>query len=168
MSGSSLPNQPVGPDEFRRLLSYFPAGVTVATTLDAAGRPQGMTASAVVSASLEPPLVLLCVDHTADFHAAITVASGFALSVLAGNQEHLSRRFAEENPDKFSGVAVHPGPGGLPLLDGAVAYIVCDNYGAHEVGDHTVFICRVTGGEALDGRPLVHFRGGYATTTDVK
>jgi len=166
MSGNSSGSPGLGPDEYRRLMSQFPIGVTVATTLDANGRPQGMTASAVASVSLEPPLVLLCVDHTADFHAAVSAAPGFALSVLAGDQEHVSRRFAEERLDRFTGVAFRAGPGGLPLLDGAVAHVVCEKCGAHEAGDHTIFIGRVTGGEVFGGRPLVHFRSGYATTTD--
>ena len=166
MSGSSSRNPGLGPEEYLRLMSHFPTGVTVATTLDASGLPQGMTASAVASASLEPPLVLLCVDHAADFHAAVSAAPQFALSVLAGDQEHLSRRFAEERPDRFAGVPFRAGPGGIPLLDGAVAHIVCDKCGAHEAGDHTIFIGRVTGGDVFGGRPLVHFRSGYATTDD--
>ena len=166
MSGSSSRNPGLDPEAYRRLMSQFPTGVTVATTMDLRGRPQGMTASAVTSVSLEPPLVLVCVNHAADFHGAMSAATGFALNVLSSEQEHLSRRFAEERSDRFDGVAFHTGPGGLPLLAGVVAHVVCEKEGAHEAGDHTVFIGRVTGGDSFGGRPLVHFQGGYSTTAE--
>jgi flavin reductase (DIM6/NTAB) family NADH-FMN oxidoreductase RutF len=145
-------------------MSRFPTGVTVATTLDPKGEPVGMTASAVASVSLVPPMLLVCVDHTADFHQAVSGATRFALSVLSSEQEHLSRRFAEDRPDRFEGIAVQPGPAGLPLIDGAVAHLVCDQWGSHVAGDHTVFFGRVTSGVVFDRRPLVHFLGDYTTT----
>lgn len=152
------------PERYRQLISRFPTGVTVATTLDQRGAPQGMTASAVASVSLQPPILLVCVDHAADFHDALSTATVFALSVLAAGQEHLSRRFAEDRTDRFDGIRLIDGPGGLPLLDGAVAHIVCERWESHVAGDHTVFFGRVTSGEMFDQRPLVHFRSGYTTT----
>lgn len=154
----------VGPDEYRDIISRFSTGVTVATTVDQKGKPHGMTASAVASVSLQPPIVLVCVDHAADFHAALSAAKGFALSVLASDQEHLSRRFAEDPPDRFAGVPFAAGTDGLPLLEGAVAHVICEPWGTHEAGDHTVFFGLVTGGTVFDRPPLVHFRGGYTTT----
>lgn len=123
-----------------------------------------MTASAVASVSLQPPILLVCVDHAADFHGAVSTARTFALSVLAHDQDHLSRRFAEERTDRFDGVPLIKGPDGLPLIEGAVAHIVCERSESHEAGDHTVFFGRVTSGEIFDHRPLVHFRSGYTTT----
>ena len=137
----------------------------MATALDSHGQAQGMTASAVASVSLQPPLVLICVAHAADFHAAMNTAKTFALNVLSSEQERVSRRFAEDRKDKFDTVSFRAGPAGVPLLDGAIAHVVCEKDGAHEAGDHTVFIGRVTGGESFGGRPLVHFRGGYSTTS---
>jgi flavin reductase (DIM6/NTAB) family NADH-FMN oxidoreductase RutF len=148
---------------FRTLLGRFATGVTVLTTRTPPPerRPHGMTASAVASVSLDPPLVAVCVDQRHDIHAAIEVARRFALNVLAAEQEALSRRFAGNDPDRFAGVAYHDGADGLPLLEGVVAHIECDRHDAVRAGDHTLFIGRVTGGETADRPPLLHYRGGY-------
>lgn len=154
-------------NQFRLLLSGFATGVTVATAVDGAGRPHGMTASAVSAASLDPPLLLLCVDRAADFHPVLSQAERFALSVLASDQEHLSRRFAAEPAeDRFAGVPYRAGPDGLPLLEGAVAHIVCARWGAYQVGDHTIFIGQVTAGDVYQGKPLLHYRSRYTTTAE--
>ncbi len=153
---------PVTHEEFRTLMSRFPTGITVATAVDDRGVPHGMTASAVSSVSLEPPILLICVDRSADFHPVISQAQRFALTILADDQESLSRRFAAELDDRFDGVRHVTGPHGLPLLEGAVAHILCERTGAHEVGDHTVFFGRVFGGQVFNRSPLIHFRGGYS------
>ena len=143
---------PASAAQFRQLLSGFASGVTVATAVDHAGRPYGMTASAVSAVSLEPPLLLVCVDHAADFHAILSRAERFALSVLAADQEHLSVRFAADRPDRFSGVPHTVQADGLPLVDGAAAHITCRKWGAYEAGDHTIFIGQVSDGQRLCGR----------------
>lgn len=151
--------------EFRQLLGRFATGVTVATTLDARGQPVGMTASAIAAASLEPPLVLLCVSPAADFHAALATASAWALNVLASDQEALSVRFATDGIERFSGVATTPGPSGVPLIAGAAAHIVCVPWARYDaVGDHTVFVGRVSAGATFERKPLIHYRSGYTTT----
>jgi flavin reductase (DIM6/NTAB) family NADH-FMN oxidoreductase RutF len=156
---------PPDPALFRQLLGRFATGVTVATTLDRAGRPVGMTASSIAAVSLDPPLVLLCVSPTADFHGALAVASAFALNVLASDQEMLSRRFATDGIDRFAGVGCTAGPGGIPLIKGAVAHILCEPWGRYDaVGDHTIFVGRVTGGSAFDGAALIHYRSDYTAT----
>jgi flavin reductase (DIM6/NTAB) family NADH-FMN oxidoreductase RutF len=146
---------------FRTLMGSFASGVAVVTTRAAAGDLAGMTASAVSSVSLEPPLLLVCVDRTTDFHPSIEAAERFALSVLAADQEALSRRFASEIEDRFAGVGYTLDPHGLPLLDGAVAHIVCQRWDARPAGDHTLFLGLVIAGAAFPRTPLVHFRGGY-------
>jgi flavin reductase (DIM6/NTAB) family NADH-FMN oxidoreductase RutF len=151
----------VPPDRFRDLLGRFATGVTVLTTLAPDGRPLGMTASAVAAVSLEPPLVLVCVDRTRDMHEALRAAPRFVLNVLAEDQEALSRRFADEVSDRFAGVAVRAGPHGLPLLPDAAAYIVCEAREAIPAGDHTIFIGLVAGGAAHERPPLIHYRGDY-------
>ncbi|MFQ5897552.1 MAG: flavin reductase family protein [Candidatus Methylomirabilia bacterium] len=88
----------IGPDEFRHALSHFASGVTVITTWDSKGHPTGLTASAVTSVSLNPPLLLVCVDHQAESYAALEAAGSFAVNILAADQEALSRRFADEIP----------------------------------------------------------------------
>ena len=151
----------VPPDLFRDLLGRFATGVTVLTARAADGRAFGMTANAVASVSLDPPLVLVCVDRTRDMHDVLRAAPRFALSVLAADQEAISRRFAEDTADRFAGTTVLEGPHGLPLVAGAVAHILCAMRDTVAAGDHTVFVGLVTGGTAFDRRPLVYFRAGY-------
>ena len=153
------------PTLFRELLSGFASGVTVVTAIDRKGGHHGMTASAVASLSLEPPLVVVCVDRTADLHAVLEGASSFALSVLAADQEHLSRRFAEDRTDRWDGIPHSIGFDGLALLDGALGHITCRKWGAYPGGDHTVFIGQVSGGQIFERKPLLHFRRGYGTIT---
>jgi len=146
------------------------AGVTVVTTVDRQGEPWGLTATAVCSVSLAPPLVLVCIDHAADCYAAFREARGFAVNLLRDDQEHLSRHFATKESRKFVGTAHHPGVTGAPILSGALAHVECRVTAQYPGGDHTIIV-----GEAVesrvassheDGSPLVHFRGRYARLED--
>jgi 3-hydroxy-9,10-secoandrosta-1,3,5(10)-triene-9,17-dione monooxygenase reductase component len=159
---------PVDPNRFRQLLSRFATGVTVVTALDPAGRPAGMTASALASVSLEPPLILVCVGKQAAFHAAMSAARHFAVNVLAADQEHLSRQFAAIEGDHFAGVTYRPGANGVPLLEGAVAHLLCEVTERHEAGDHTVFFGLVAGGETFERVPLLYFKSGYTAPRDAR
>jgi flavin reductase (DIM6/NTAB) family NADH-FMN oxidoreductase RutF len=150
---------------FRTLLGRFATGVTILTTRDAAGQPRGMTASAVTSASLDPPLVLVCVDQRAELHPLLNDGRPFVLNVLAADQEWLSRRFSLEG-DRFAGLVVHDSAAGLPVLDGVAAHIECEWHGRFPTGDHTTFVGLVTGGVSSERRPLVHYRGGYGSVTE--
>lgn len=152
----------VDPAQFRQLLGRFATGVTVVTARTADGRPIGMTASSVASVSLDPPLLLVCVDRRHEMHAALEAGTHFALNVLAADQEWLSRRFAEDLEDRFDGVGYRENKHGVPLLDGTVAAIECRKHAAVPGGDHTVFFGLVTGGSVTDRRPLLYYRGGYA------
>jgi len=149
------------PTHFRQLLGRFAAGVTVLAATDAAGRPVGMTASSVASVSLDPPLLLVAVSHESDMHPVLLDARHFGLSVLAEDQEGLSRRFAEEEGDRFRDIAYRLSENGIPVLEGVVATIECAKHSAVPGGDHTVFFGRVIGGTTSDRMPLVHYRGGY-------
>lgn len=151
------------PFEFRQLCGRFATGVTVITTLDAAGVPSGMTANSFASVSLDPPLVSVAIDATASTYAALLAAPHFAVNVLEAHQEALSRRFASGLPDRFEGVGWQRGADGQVLLDGALAHILCERWSTIPAGDHTILIGRVVGGAAADhGRPLLYYRGGYA------
>ena len=108
----------VDPAQFRQLLGRFATGVTILTTRDARGHPIGMTASSVASVSLEPPLLLVCVDRGHDMHAAMQSTRRFVLNVLAADQEALSRRFAADHPNRFDGIGYTESEQGLPLLEG--------------------------------------------------
>jgi flavin reductase (DIM6/NTAB) family NADH-FMN oxidoreductase RutF len=149
------------PARFRQLLGSFATGVAVVTARGPAGEPAGMTASAIASVSLEPPLLLVCISRSSDFHAVLARAVHFGLSVLADDQEVVSRRFADEVPDRFAGVAWHPHATGVPLLAGAVAHIACTLRSTVPAGDHTIFLGEVEDGATFDGAPLLHVRGAY-------
>lgn len=148
---------------FRQLLGRFATGVTVLTTVDGAGNPAGMTANSLASVSLAPPLLSVCVDRAAEMFGAIVVARHFAVNILAEDQEDVSRRFAAPEHGPFSGVGYHTSENGLVLLDGAIAHIECLREATHEAGDHVIVIGRVVGGGTRDGRPLIYYRGGYAS-----
>ncbi len=153
----------VDPAQFRQLLGRFATGVTVITARDASGRPHGMTANSLSSVSLEPPLLLLSIDHEAAMHGLLVTAPGFAVNILASSQETVSRRFAQDREERFDGIGYQESPRGLILLDGALAHIECERAATHEAGDHTILVGRVVAGSAADGRPLCYFRGGYAS-----
>ncbi len=151
----------IGPDDFRRLLGHFATGVTVVTTRDADARPAGLTVSAFASLSLDPPLVLICVDHKAESYPALQEAGRFAVNILTAEQEEISRRFASRQLDKFAGIPHRAGSLGLPLLEGALAHLECTTVAAHVEGDHTIFVGRVEGGAVAAGDPLLYYRGQY-------
>lgn len=155
---------------FRAAMGCLAAGVTIVTTVDRQGEPWGLTATAVSSVSLAPPLVLVCIDHAADCYAAFREARGFAVNLLRDDQEHLSRHFATKESLKFVGIAQLPGVTGAPILSGALAHVECRVTAQYPGGDHTIIV-----GEAVDSRvassnengsPLVHFRGRYARLED--
>ncbi len=152
------------PKSFRNLMGTFATGVTVVTTNND-GMLHGLTANAVSSLSLDPPLFLVCVDKKAKSHPEMEKASSFAVNVLAASQEAVSNTFASSSPPEegsLRGVAFHAGETGAPLVDGALAWIECEKYAALEGGDHTIFVGKVVAGEISgDEPPLLYFRGGY-------
>jgi flavin reductase (DIM6/NTAB) family NADH-FMN oxidoreductase RutF len=152
----------VSPDEFRAVLGRFPSGVTVVTTKAADGSDQGMTVSAFCSLSLEPPLVLICIEKTASAHDALTRAKGFVVNVLAAKQEQIGRRFAIVDIDRFEGVGFTRSSSGYAILDDVLAVIECDRVSMHDGGDHTMIIGEVEATRAETGTPLLYYRGGYA------
>lgn len=148
--------------ELRRAMGYFCTGVAVITTRDGAGRPFGLTANAVTSVSLVPPLLLVCVDRKAESHAHFFTSKVFVVNILSEEQEHLSRRFAVSGGEKFTDVACHPGRLGAPVLDGTLAHLECRIVETHEGGDHVIHLGEVDHAEVRDGRPLLFFQGKYA------
>jgi flavin reductase (DIM6/NTAB) family NADH-FMN oxidoreductase RutF len=153
-------------DQFRQVLGHLPTGVTIITTIDADGRPTGLTASAVTSLSLEPPLILICVSQRAQSYSALAGAGRFAVNILALGQEDLSRRFATTAPgaEKFQGVPYRTGALGVPLLHGALADLECTTAHVYPGGDHTIFVGRVEAGRPApveEMEPLLYYRGKY-------
>lgn len=149
-------------DEFRIALSRFVSGVTVVTTLGRDQRPAGITVSAFSSVSLDPPLVLACIDKRASLHDSLTEGTHFAVNILAGDQEEISRRFASKDHERFDGSAYRQGISGAPLLEGALAYIECRVVHAYPGGDHTIVVGEVESATVADHRPLAYYRGRYS------
>ncbi|HEX9638270.1 MAG TPA: flavin reductase family protein [Acidobacteriota bacterium] len=147
--------------ELRAALGSFATGVTIVTTVDAEGQPRGLTANAFCSVSLEPPLLLVCIGKGADSHRHVPSAGRFAVSVLSDSQEHISRRLATTDADKFHGVPLLRSRSGLPLIDGALAHFECRLVQAHEGGDHTIYIGAIERFEIHGGKPLLFFGGRY-------
>ena len=151
----------VAPDDFRRVLGHFATGVTILTTTDAEARPTGLTVSAFCSVSLDPPQILVCVDHKSQSYPALRDGSCFAVNILTSEHESVSRRFATTRLDKFDGVPWHPGRLGVPLIDGALAHLECRTVSRHVEGDHTILVGRVEEAGNGTGEPLLYFRGKY-------
>jgi flavin reductase (DIM6/NTAB) family NADH-FMN oxidoreductase RutF len=152
----------IGPDDFRRVLGHFATGVTIVTTCDADARPTGLTVSAFTSLSLDPPLVLVCVDHKSQSYPALWESGHFAVNMLTTEQELVSRRFASTRMDKFDDVPYRLGDLGVPLIDAALAQLECVTVSRHVEGDHTIFVGRVERAWTATGEPLLYFRGRYA------
>ena len=155
----------VNPEEFRLALKRFATGVTV-VTVGGGSHPHGMTASAFASVSLEPPLVLVCLDKSSTTRSLILEHETFAVNVLSGDQEHVSRSFAKRGTKPFEELAHHPGANGDPLLDGAIAWIECEVHEIVEAGDHDIVIGKVIACDARGGSPLVYFDQEYRSLKD--
>jgi flavin reductase (DIM6/NTAB) family NADH-FMN oxidoreductase RutF len=153
-------------DLFRRVLSHFAAGVTVVTTVDADHRPHGLTATAFSSVSLEPPLVLVCVDKQAETYPQFEPAGVFAVNFLSLEQRDISQRFAKHGGDKFGGIGWRSGVLGAPLLDGTIGHVECRIRHWYDAGDHTIMVGEIESADALDGAPLLHFRHAYRCVAD--
>ncbi len=152
----------ITPDEFRAALGRFASGVTIFTARDAQGIDHGMTVSAFSSVSLSPPLVLACIARDATLYAVCKDASSFGLSVLSSAQEALSRRFGDEQGNRFDGLPFTRGASGALLLDGAHAHLECTKVAWHEAGDHSICVGEVDRASVGGGEPLLHYRGAYA------
>lgn len=150
-------------EEFRRAMGCFATGVTV-ITVDHDGEVRGMTANAFASVSLDPLLVLVCVDHTAQTHARLHAKKRFGVNVLSASQRAVSEYYAlpehlqehTKSSAQFDRTA-H----GTPVLHGALAYLECRLHTAQDAGDHTIFIAEVEEARVREGEPLLYFQGNY-------
>lgn len=158
--------EPIDPRALRDAAGQFATGVTVVTTLDRRGTPVGLTANSFTSVSLEPPMVLFCLEKTSETLTAFESGGGFAVHVLGAGQLELSIRFASRGIDRFEGLHWTPGIGGVPVLDGALAVFECSTTHAYEGGDHVIFVGTVERLGPVDdsGPALGYFRGGYIET----
>lgn len=150
--------------DFRKAMGYFATGVTV-ISVDHDNEIHGMTANAFCSVSLDPPLVLVCVNQKAQTHARMNTKKRFGVNVLASSQEAISEYYALQIPDhthaERAGARFDRTTHGTPVLHGALAYLECKLHSSLDAGDHTVFIAEVENVILREGEPLLFFRGDY-------
>ena len=160
---------PPGRDELRAVMGRFATGVTIVST-SLGDELHGMTANAVAAVSLDPPLVLVCIDKSADSHDIVDASGVFALNILSRGQYALSRQFAvKEEPaaHRLEGVPHHTRATGAPIIDGSLAYLDCRIVGRYPGGDHTIFVGEVVDAGRLDGSdPLLVYEGRYGGLGD--
>ena len=163
----------LNPADFREAMSCFATGVTI-ITLDLGGGVHGavhggvhgMTANAFASVSLDPPLVLVCVDRQASTHAHLHAKKRFGVNVLSEDQRAISEHYAradrtDADAETVAGARFERTRHGTPVLHGSLAYLECRLRSAQEAGDHTIFIAEVEDIVVREGDPLVFYRGKY-------
>lgn len=155
---------------FKLVQAHLAGAVTIITTRDADGYPWGFTATSFCSLSLDPPLVLFCLDASADCAHAFVNGYHFAVNILSDQQRDLSRLFATKGNGKYQSVEFTPGLTGAPLLPGCLAYLECSIYAIHPGGDHHIIVGLVQHGQTdLPGRgdrPLLYYTRTYGTFTE--
>ncbi len=147
--------------ELRRVMGHFATGVTVITTQDKDGAPQGLTANAFMSLSLNPPLAIISVDKGATCYSCFAPGNGFNVNFLSEDQEEVSRRFATKGIDKFADLTWHAGCNGVALIDGALGQVECQITACYDGGDHTIVVGEILHVVADGERPLLFFKGKY-------
>jgi flavin reductase (DIM6/NTAB) family NADH-FMN oxidoreductase RutF len=154
-------SSPPDPTRFRDAMGMLPTGVTVVTATGPDG-PAGATANAVCSLSIEPMLMLACLDRGSRTLLAVQAANRFGVNVMHAGQEEIARAFATKAPvaDKWDGVAWGERDG-IPAIEGSLAWVACDLRDVIAGGDHVIVTGEVTGLETAEGDPLVFHQGGY-------
>jgi flavin reductase (DIM6/NTAB) family NADH-FMN oxidoreductase RutF len=156
---------PLDRETFRRVMSAFPTGVTIVTTLGPDGEPRGLTMQAFLAVSTEPPLVVVSLDATSRTLDALERHGAFVVNFLAAGREYLSNRFASKAEDKFADVnwrPATPARGAPVLVDDIVAHTDCVVTQKIAAGDHRLFLAAVEDGETTDRTPLMYFRRAYS------
>lgn len=139
----------------------FVSGVTVVTTIDEHGRPRGLAVSAYASVSLDPPLVIVCVQKTSSSYPALFRSTNLGINILSSEQRDTLNVFASKSPDKFATVTWHEGPKGSPLIDGSSASIEVEIKERFQALTHTIFIGRVHHAETTDAAPILYKAGSF-------
>lgn len=158
----------IDPREFRNTVGCFATGITVITTVEESGRPVGFTANSFTSLSLDPPLVLFCLDRKVASFEAFAAARPFAVNILSSTQAEISQRFATSGPEKWEGVEFETRKTGSPILRDCIAHLECTIDSLHEGGDHVIVIGRVVAIHRAETPPgaLLYYKGRYAELED--
>lgn len=155
----------LSPQLFRRVVGQFATGITVITAEREPGLVHGMTANSFTSVSLDPPMILICVDHNARLLSFLEVQGRFGVNILRDSQQVVSEHFAKSQQDDEAtervGIRFRWTESGIPLLGDALACLACNVVAKHPAGDHTLFLAEVESMEAGEGNPLLYHRGKY-------
>jgi flavin reductase (DIM6/NTAB) family NADH-FMN oxidoreductase RutF len=151
----------IGRDEFRAALARFASGVTVVTTTDNKGYLHGITVSAFCSLSIDPPLILICIDKRTGSHYAFTESKFFVVNVLREKQQHYADQFASNLHNKFDQIQFLTNANGIPILKDVLANLECELINSYNNGDHTIFVGQIEKTVINDGNPLIYFLGNY-------
>ncbi len=149
--------------QFRRACAQWATGIAVVTATDHAGVPHGMTVNSFTSVSLEPPMILVCIDYRAAILPSLSKGGKLAINVLAEDQTELSSRFARKTEDRFENLDWTLSSSGNPILSSALAIFECIIAETVTAGDHEVVIASVSSVDYREGRPLIYFNSGYET-----
>lgn len=155
--------------DFVAIMSAFPTGVAIVTTLEPDGTPRGLTTNAVTSVSAEPPILLVCVARDSRTLPALLHTKRFVVNFMRDDCADVCTLFASKADDKFAQVAWTPGLGGVPVLhEGAIAHAECTTLEELEIGDHVVVTGLVEDGSPPDPSqaPIVYFRKSYASAPE--
>jgi flavin reductase (DIM6/NTAB) family NADH-FMN oxidoreductase RutF len=156
-----MPADGISPGRFREALAAYPTGVTVVTAIGANG-PSGATANAVTSLSLDPPMMLACLDRGSRTLTSVRAQGRFGVNALAAGQDDLARRFSGKNPEpeQWEGVEWSEAEQ-LPRLTGALMWVACELRDLIDGGDHLILTGNVVEADSREGQPLLFHRGDY-------
>ncbi len=142
-------------------MRHFPTGVSVVTSVRES-EPRGLTVSAFSSVSIDPPLVLICINREARSYLFISESKVFCVNILAGDQQQLAERFASKiRQNQFEGVPYEVGATGAAIISGTVAHLECEVAEEHHAGTHSIFIGRVLSCASRPGSPLGYYNGAF-------
>jgi flavin reductase (DIM6/NTAB) family NADH-FMN oxidoreductase RutF len=153
------------PKVFRRVVGHFATGITVITVEREPGKVHGMTANSFTSVSLDPLLILICVDHSARLMSFLKMQGRFGVNILKDTQratsEHFAKPVQEPGTTEQLGIRFRWTASGIPLLGEALAHLACNVIAEHPAGDHSLFLAEVESMEASEGNPLIYHLGQY-------
>lgn len=153
--------------EFRNAVGCFATGVTVITTLDSNGDKVGITANSFSSLSLDPPLILFCIDSKINSFDAFENCANFIVNVLHEEQQDISNNFARSSDEKWDGISHEFGQNGCPSFENSIAVLECKKHAIHEGGDHLIMVGEVTHikYDAGNNHPLLYYKGSYSSVS---
>ena len=150
----------------RQFAGRFATGVAIIASRDGQGGFKGLVVNSVTALSLDPPLYLVCLDKKSNTLQAIAETGVFSINFLSDRQIDVSRHFASKAPDKFAGLDVVCGPGGAPLIEGALASCECRVVNVYPGGDHEIAVGAVDQVRIGEGNPLLFYRGAYGAWSE--